>query len=181
MLSPMEHVEDCAVAAWEQRIVGRAQHVSTPTGPYADQLAGHATAAASAWDALGCGYHAALALLDAGTEESLREALRRFEELGADAATQLTRRQMRSAGIKSVPNGARASTREHPVGLTRREGEVLELVTAGRTNEEIAASLFISIKTVDHHVSAVLAKLGVPSRHAAAREAERLGLAATPR
>jgi DNA-binding NarL/FixJ family response regulator len=78
--------------------------------------------------------------------------------------------------VKSVPSGARATTRAHPAGLTRREREVLELVCAGQTNEEIAGQLFISVKTVDHHVSAVLGKLGVGSRKVAASEAVRLGL-----
>ncbi len=64
-------------------------------------------------------------------------------------------------------------------GLTRREREVLDLICAGRTNAEIAAQLFISAKTVDHHVSAVLAKLDAPTRIAAASRAARLGLAGT--
>jgi DNA-binding CsgD family transcriptional regulator len=84
---------------------------------------------------------------------------------------------MRLLGIHSVPAGPRTATRAHPLGLTRREHEVLDLICAGLTNAEIAARLFISAKTVDHHVSAVLAKLGAPTRGAAASQAARLGLA----
>jgi DNA-binding NarL/FixJ family response regulator len=83
----------------------------------------------------------------------------------------------------SCPSAGRASgsaTREHPLGLTWREREVLELICAGHTNAEIAGKLFISAKTAGHHVSAVLAKLGVPTRHAAAIRAVRLGLAGMP-
>ena len=86
---------------------------------------------------------------------------------------------MRERGVRSIPAGPRAATRAHPLGLTRREHEVLGLICAGRTNAEIAGQLFISAKTVDHHVSAVLAKLGAPSREVAASEAARLGLAGT--
>lgn len=70
----------------------------------------------------------------------------------------------------------RSTTRENPAGLTRREREVLELICDGHTNDEISGRLFISAKTVDHHVSAVLGKLGVGSRKVAAAEAVRLGL-----
>ena len=74
-----------------------------------------------------------------------------------------------------VPAGARRATRAHPRGLTRREQEVLGAGRVGLTNEEIAARLVISAKTVDHHVSAVLAKLGVANRREAIAEARRLG------
>ena len=84
---------------------------------------------------------------------------------------------MREHGIRSIPAGPRAATRAHPLGLTRREHEVLDLICAGHTNAEIAGQLFISAKTVDHHVSAVLAKLGAPSREVAASQAARFGLA----
>jgi DNA-binding NarL/FixJ family response regulator len=87
---------------------------------------------------------------------------------------------MRRRGYRSIPTGVHAATRAHPLGLTRREREVLELICAGRTNMEIAQHLVISDRTVDHHVSAVLAKLGVPSRALAAAEAVRLGLVVAP-
>lgn len=53
---------------------------------------------------------------------------------------------------------------------------MLALIRAGRTDAEIAAELFISAKTASHHVSAVLGKLGVSNRRAAADQAARLGL-----
>jgi len=83
---------------------------------------------------------------------------------------------MRELGHRAVPTGARASTRQHPLGLTRREDEVLTLICDGLTNDEIADRLVLSTRTVDHHVSAVLSKLGVSSRGAAAAQARRLGL-----
>jgi ATP/maltotriose-dependent transcriptional regulator MalT len=165
------------IADWQRRL-GLAPTVRTDDlpAPFARALAGDHAGAAAAWDELECPYEAALALLDAGTEESLRAALRRFEALGAAAAAQLTRREMRRRGLRAVPTGAQPATRAHPAGLTRREREVLEFICAGRTNGEISEHLVISLRTVDHHVSSVLAKLGVPSRRAAATEAARLGL-----
>jgi DNA-binding NarL/FixJ family response regulator len=83
-----------------------------------------------------------------------------------------------AAARRLGPDAARSQVRDrgHPLGLTRREREILEGICAGRTNAEIAAKLFISPKTVDHHVSAVLAKLGAPNRNAAAAKAAELGL-----
>ena len=83
---------------------------------------------------------------------------------------------MRDAGHSGVPRGVRSATRANPAGLTPREVEVLALVGTGMTNAEIARELVVSAKTVDHHVSSVLAKLGVATRGEAAREAVRLGL-----
>jgi len=166
-----------ALAAWLRRTgVDLPVPVDRVAEPYRLAATGDVAAAERAWTAVGCPYDAALALFDSGAEPGLREALARFESLGADAAAQATRREMRRRGFRSVPAGARASTRSHPSGLTRREGEVLELICSGHSNAEIAGRLYISAKTVDHHVSAVLAKLGVPSRGEAASEAARLGL-----
>ena len=123
---------------------------------------------------LGCRVDAAFALLDSCDEDELRDALRRLDELGAKATAGLARQKLRHIGARSVPAGPRRATRAHPLGLTPRECEVLELICEGQTNARIARTLFISAKTVDHHVSAVLAKLGVENREAAANMSRNL-------
>ena len=82
---------------------------------------------------------------------------------------------LRAAGVP-IPRGPIAATRQNPNSLTDREIDVLALVATGRTKGEIAAELGISAKTVDHHVSHLLAKLNVRSRSEAAVAAERIGL-----
>jgi DNA-binding NarL/FixJ family response regulator len=72
--------------------------------------------------------------------------------------------------------GPRPTTLANPAHLTARELEVTGLLTDGLRNDEIARRLYISPKTVDHHVSAVLRKLGVPSRHHVGRAARELGV-----
>jgi DNA-binding CsgD family transcriptional regulator len=117
-------------------------------------------------------------LFDAPDELALRRALDICNALGAVATARIIRQKMRSRGIRSVPAGQRAATRENPPGLTQRDQEVLELLE-GRTNAGIATKLVISPKTVDHHVSSVLAKLGVSKRTEVAAAAKRA--AATPK
>jgi len=164
-------------AAWFRRLGMNVPDLTLARhDPAQHLLEGDFVTAARGWDEIGMPYEAALACYDSGTEAGLREAMTRFEALGAHAAVEATRREMRRIGVRSIPSGARAATRAHPLGLTRREAEVLERICAGRTNAEISAELFVSPRTVDHHVSAVLAKLGVPSRAAAAAEAKRRGL-----
>ncbi len=80
------------------------------------------------------------------------------------AAAAVARRRLRAAGVTQVPRGPQAATRANPAGLTGRQLEILGLVADGLTNAEIAARLVLSVRTVDHHVSAVLTKLGVTSR-----------------
>ncbi len=169
------------VAVWRYRIDRTRTSGVALVEPFASEVAGDHAEAARRWDDLGCPYDAALALLGSTDEGLLREALARLDDLGAVAAVRVARQRLRDVGVRSVPSGARPSTREHPAGLTQREREVLELLCGGHTNDEIAGRLFISRKTVDHHVSAVLHKLGVPSRRVAATEAVRLGLVAGAR
>jgi DNA-binding CsgD family transcriptional regulator/tetratricopeptide (TPR) repeat protein len=165
------------VAAWLRRTGSDRPAREELADPYRRLAEGNWEEASRLWLALGCRYEAALALHDSDQEAALRQALRIFTDLGALAAVQLTRQKMRRLGIRSIPAGPRTATRADPLGLTRREREVLDLICAGHTNAEIAAKLFISPKTVDHHVSAVLAKLDAPTREVAATHAVRLGLA----
>jgi DNA-binding NarL/FixJ family response regulator len=85
---------------------------------------------------------------------------------------------MKELGVKAIPRGPRPATRAAPAGLTAREQEVVALLSEGLSDREISRRLFISERTAQHHVSAVLSKIGVSSRTAAAREAVRMGLAA---
>lgn len=139
--------------------------------PFALQLAGRPHEACAAWDNLDCPYAAALALLDSDDEQDVRAAFERFERLGARAASSLARQRMRQLGARTVPIGPRRSTRTDALGLTRRERQVIELVRIGQSNADIAQTLFISLKTVEHHVSSMLTKLDVNSRWAAVEAA----------
>jgi DNA-binding NarL/FixJ family response regulator len=102
------------------------------------------------------------------------EALAVFDGLGAKPAALLARRRLRELGLRQVPRGPQATTRSNPAGLTGRQLEILGLLADGLTNAEIAARLVVSVRTVDHHVSAVLQKLDVSTRREAAELAARL-------
>ncbi len=161
------------IAVWLRRTGSPRPPRGELAGPCRWQAAGDWEQAARLWARLGCPYEAAMALQDSAEERLLREALKVFTGLGALAAARITRHKMRQLGIRSIPAGPRTAARADPLGLTRREREVLDLICAGHTNAQIAAKLFISAKTVDHHVSAVPAKLDAPTREVAAAHASR--------
>lgn len=138
--------------------------------PWASGLRGDWRAAAEGWARLGDPYEQALELAASDETEPTLAALRILDDLGATAAAAIVRRRLKALGVRTVPRGPAIATRSHPAGLTARQADVLELVAAGLTNAEIAQKLVLSVRTVDHHVSAILTKLGVSSRrHAAAR------------
>ena len=146
-------------------------------GPYALELAGEAAAAAAAWADLGRPYEAALALADIGSEAALREALDTLAELGGRCGGR--HRHAPPARARRPRHPARPAAlrpRRNAAGLTARESEILALVVEGLRNGEIAQRLFLSPRTVEKHVSAILRKLGARSRSEAVAEAARLGL-----
>jgi DNA-binding SARP family transcriptional activator/DNA-binding CsgD family transcriptional regulator/tetratricopeptide (TPR) repeat protein len=136
-------------------------------------MTGQHRRASELFTAAGLPYKAAWALLDSGEEIDIREARAMFDRLGALTLVRRCDAKLRSIGAK-VPRGARPSTRSNVGGLTDREVEVLTLLERGLRNAEIAAELFLSEKTVGHHVSSILAKLGVSSRLQAVRRARDL-------
>jgi DNA-binding CsgD family transcriptional regulator len=149
--------------------------------PFAALIAGDFAAAAAAWHELGCPYEEARALAEGDDLDGIFRAIATFESLGAKPALDHAIRRLRALGVREVPvvrRGPRASTRANPAGLTRREVEVLGLLADGLRNAEIAERLYLSPKTVRHHVSSILGKLGVETRIDAARAASQLGIIA---
>jgi len=130
-------------------------------------------AAAAMWDWIGDPYEQALELAGSGAVEPTLRALEMLDRLGAAAAARLVRRRLRALGVSHVPRGPQPATRANPSGLTGRQLDVLRLLAQGLTNAEIAERLVLSTRTVDHHVSAILTKLGASSRRDAARMAAR--------
>ena len=133
--------------------------------PFQLEVIGDWSAAHDAWARRGCRYEAAIAQLG-GDIAAVESALATFRGLGARAAAR--RAQQRLTALRGP---ARRSSQTDLDGLSRREREVLTLISAGHNNAEIATKLCISSKTVGHHVSSILAKLGVDNRIQAAAHA----------
>ncbi len=136
-------------------------------------IQGDLRGASEEWRRLERPYEAAQALADSDDEEDLVEAVREFRRLGAGPALATAQRRLRAIGA-SIPRGPRPTTIANPAGLTAREMEILPLLQLGLRDAEIAARLFISQRTVGHHVSSILGKLGVRSRAEAATKAAHL-------
>jgi DNA-binding CsgD family transcriptional regulator/tetratricopeptide (TPR) repeat protein len=155
------------LAAWLWRVNALAHPPTDIEEPYALEISGDWCGAARAWRVLGGRYEHATILACYGGESELREALVILEDLGAVPMAQAVRKRLRARGVRGVPRGRRSSTRSNPHGLTSREAQVFALLSDGLRNSIIAKRLFVSPKTVEHHVSAILAKFGVASRSAA--------------
>jgi DNA-binding CsgD family transcriptional regulator/tetratricopeptide (TPR) repeat protein len=144
--------------------------------PFRLQIEGHSLDAAAAWRVLNCPFEAARALAESDDEDAQKQALQEFEQLGARPAAEVVRQRLRKRGARGIPRGPRPDTRANVFGLTAREFEIVGLLAQRMTNAEMAKHLHRSEKTVGHHVSAVLAKLGVHSREAAVAAAHAQGL-----
>ena len=129
------------------------------------------------WAEAGCPYEAALCLADADDEARPRLALDELLGLEARPAAAIVARRLRDRGVMSLPRGPRATTRQNQYGLTAREVEVLALLNEGLQNSQIAGRLVVSVKTAEHHVEAILRKLGAKTRADARATATSLGIA----
>jgi DNA-binding CsgD family transcriptional regulator/tetratricopeptide (TPR) repeat protein len=164
------------LACWRRRAGIEDDALPAVPEPWALELAGRPADAAAAWSELGCDYEAALALAQSDDEPSLRRAHDALRALGAPAAAAIVARRLRERGVRGLPRGPRPSTRRNGALLTARELDVLRLLAEGLRNAAIAERLFLSPRTVDYHVSAILRKLDARSRGEAVAAARRLGL-----
>ena len=143
--------------------------------PYQAEFMGDWKAAAACWQRAADPYREALALAE-GDAAAVTRALAIFDHLGAARLRASALDKARDRGVSvDAPATPRATTRANPAGLTRRQMQVLGLLGEGLSNAAIAERLFVSAKTVDHHVSAILGKLEVASRGEAAARARDSG------
>jgi DNA-binding CsgD family transcriptional regulator len=162
-------------AFWMRKAGRQRVPVNEITEAYDISSAERALKAAAVWENLGCPYEQALALFE-GNDDDKRKAIRIVHELGGTVVYEKMKQEMRNLSIKNIPRGIRKSTLSNAAFLTSREMDVLQLMGQGLQNKEIAAQLFISAKTVDHHISSLLFKLDANSRSKAVTEAIRLGI-----
>jgi DNA-binding CsgD family transcriptional regulator/tetratricopeptide (TPR) repeat protein len=167
---------DLGELSWWLQVAGVRRESPVPVTPaFALMLDGRWQAAADEWQALGCPMWAALALSALPELAAARQALELVDGIGAPATRQAILRDRHARGL-AVPRGPRATSRANPSGLTGREIDVLQLLAGGLSNADVADQLFLSEKTVGHHVSSVLHKLGQPTRSRAVAAAIRQGI-----
>jgi DNA-binding CsgD family transcriptional regulator len=165
-----------SIAVWRHRAgIATTLHDSVPS-PFADELAGDSVEAAALWRKLGCPYDAAIVEASAQDEAAQRASLDELRRLGATTAATIVAQRLRAGGARNIPRGPHQRTRANPRGLTPRQLEVLRLLAIGATDNEISNELFLSERTVSHHVSAILRKLDVRNRTEAAAAAVRFGM-----
>jgi len=167
---------DLGELGWWLQLAGDRRQIRAPLAPpFALMLAGKHRAAADEWRALGCPLWSAYALAFSPETRDVQECMKILDGLGVPAVHRAVLRDRHARGL-AVPRGPRATSRANPSGLTAREIEVLGLLTDGLSYAEVAERLFLSERTVGHHVSAVLRKLGEPTRSRAVATALRRGI-----
>jgi DNA-binding CsgD family transcriptional regulator/tetratricopeptide (TPR) repeat protein len=132
--------------------------------PWAFGIEGNWPSAVSAWHQIGDRYERALELAESGDPNLIIESLAELEDLTASAAIAWVLPKLKALGIQHRPRRKAASTRANPARLTARQLEVVALLAEGLTNAEIANRLVVSVRTVESHVAAALAKTDAVNR-----------------
>jgi len=164
-----------ALWTWQQRLGASVPPPAGLTGHHAALAAGDVAEAVAMCRARAMPFEEAMMLI-AGDAGQAAAGLAILDRLGAAATTARARANLGARGLRRGARGPRASTRSNSFGLTRRELDVLCAIDKGWTNKEIGERLFVSAKTVDHHVSAILGKVDARTRGEAAAVARSHGL-----
>ena len=169
--------EIATLQAWRKRAgIEEPLHALAAAGADRLELVGDFEEAAAVWTEAGRPYEAALALADVPKEDALRRSLQLLTDLGARATAAMVTRRLRALGARDIPRGPRPTTRRNPAELTARELEILQFLDEGLRNAMIAERLYLSERTVENHVSAILRKLSARSRAEAVANARRYGV-----
>ncbi len=183
VVAEVDHAWDIALAhpqswdlgelSWWLSVAGVRRETPVPVAvPFALMLDGAFREAAQVWRSTGCPLWSAYALAASPDLADARLAFETVDDLGLPQVRAALARDRRLRGL-AVPRGPRVPQEPNAFGLTAREAEVLALLVDGLSNADMAHRLFLSEKTVGHHVSAVLRKLGQPSRSRAVAAALR--------
>jgi DNA-binding CsgD family transcriptional regulator len=144
--------------------------------PFALSANGRWREAAELWQRAGSPYQHAAALAQSPQTSDLLEALAILNAIGAEPLSHRIRTRLKELGVTSIPRGPASATRNNLAGLTQRQVDVARLLVTGLTNAEIAGQLVLSVRTVDSHVAAILAKLNASTRRDATTQLKALGL-----
>lgn len=158
-----------SLALWLWKVGGLDEQPEGLPPPYRHLLSGRVDESASFWTSRKVPYEQAIALMSGDISQRL-QALDLLNTLGAAAVAARVRKELRAEGV-TTPRGKGQATRGHAAGLTVRQAEVLQLLAEGLTNTQISDRLFVSPRTIEHHVSAILAKLDSSTRDEAVQRA----------
>ncbi len=149
--------------AWAFRLDLEVENAGPIAAIYQLEMNGDAELAAQQWASLGAPFEQAVCLMRCG-DAGLRQAAELFTKHGAHQGLTLIRALGRKNGIQGIKRGQYSAAKNNLLGLTAREHQIYTLLAAGLSNAEIAGQLNRSVRTIEHHASQVLAKVGVKNR-----------------
>lgn len=173
-ITPVGSWRDAELALWMYRygIKSRTFNPVDLPKPYQLEINGQHNAAAVEWQSLRSPYPAALALLNtpetALSAETIAEATQLLESCYAAGTLKKAAHVAQKAGLtesqRPQRRGPRRTSRQHPLGLTKKEQEILPWIIEGLSNKEISGRFSRSERTIENHIASIFKKLNVHSR-----------------